>query len=557
VDGTLEAQRMILGLLCLLFGYFYLTSLTASQCTWDGYAIRDPDALFFIVSSFLQGRRVVVATFLPQAVDLFTLPIIYQFFRNRNCRLFISVLATLIFAQTIDSFLYQLVSTSMLDNWWPELRATYLARSLAMVWISTLASIYLHLCDVPAPQGRRVLDIVVAFFGSYGRAQQLQKHILEWEDRYRVIVENSSELIFILDAQGRIVNTNHAATHLLHESANPGARLPDIISSVNGEACDWDRLWQSLLPQAADKPSSVLAQEWIVQSPEGGRLYLEAHVSSATLYEHAIAIVIARDVTERHRLEEERQQLQEQLVHTQRLEAVGQLAGGVAHDFNNMLHTVQGALDGLSRYCSGAQAQAMISNISTATQRASVLTSQLLGFARRGKYRSERLDLISLMKDTQRLFEPVAGKKTEVKMVFAPGAMYIMGDGTQLQQVFLNMLLNARDALEGQDRPGKIVFRAEPVAEHCLGWTSRPQDLQEARADDYLCVRIKDNGSGIPDKIRANIFEPFFTTKEVGKGTGMGLAMAYGCIVNHHGWIHLESTPGKGTEFYLMLPRSE
>jgi len=116
-------------------------------------------------------------------------------------------------------------------------------------------------------------------------------------------------------------------------------------------------------------------------------------------------------------------------------------------------------------------------------------------------------------------------------------------------------LLNERDAIEERGGDGKIVFRAEPAGEFLPGWHYRSDKSLEP--EDFVCIRVKDNGRGIAPEIKANIFEPFFTTKRVGKGTGMGLAMAYGCVVNHNGWIHAESQVGKGSEFFVFVPRAK
>jgi signal transduction histidine kinase len=287
----------------------------------------------------------------------------------------------------------------------------------------------------------------------------------------------------------------------------------------------------------------------------GRMVHLEANISPAELHEQAVALVIARDVTERRRMEREHQQLQEQFAHSQRLQAVGHLAGGIAHDFNNLLHTIRGSLDRLTTRQVTPDAQAdLLANISEATNRASTLTAQLLGFARKGKYKRERIRVAALVENARVLFEPVAHRGTGLKVIVAPSPMEITGDATQLQQVLLNLLLNARDAVEGKGDAARIVVRAEPAATFMPGWQGRPDP--GLQASDYVCIRVKDNGVGIAEDVRPKIFEPFFTTKGVGKGTGMGLAMAYGCVANHHGWIHVESDVGRGTEFLVFLPRS-
>ncbi len=552
VDGTLEAQRMILGFLAILFGYFYLANVIASQCAWATIRMAaSSDTHHCLESVFLQGRRPVVASFLANAVDFFVLPVIFQIFHNRRCRLFFSVLGTLVLTQVIDSFMYQLVAEPHLGQWWDQLRTTYLARATAMIILSSLTTVYLHMFDVEKHGQRRPLDIILDFFGAHVRAQELQKSIREWEGRYHIVVESTADLIFIVNAEGSVLNANSAALRAVEGDRRPGLRLTDCLQESDGTPCVWEKVWQDL--HAPDAQVDFVHKEWRVPKADDS-LELDAHVSKAELSENPVALVVARDVTARRRLENERQRLQEQLIHAQRMEAVGQLAGGVAHDFNNLLHTIQGSLDGLAKQWDLSDpSKAMIGNIHEATERASSLTQQLLGFARKGKYKSVRLDLTEVMEKVWALFRPVVAKDVNCKIITAPRRMIIEGDATQLQQVFLNLLLNARDSLPKGGEDKKIVFRGEPAARYTPGWEGRPDSAKSP--DDYVCVRIKDNGSGIPEDVRGSIFDPFFTTKPVGEGTGMGLAMVYGCIGNHHGWIHVESELGKGSEFFVFLPR--
>ena len=544
---------MILGLLAILFSYFYLASLTVSQCAWYGYTSGNPNATLYVETLFKQGKSMFAASFLAHSADLLVLPIVFQIFHNRNCRLFFSVLATLVFGQAIECFVFQLIASSELSDWWDLLRMTYLARVLIMLWLSVLATIYLKLCNLEASGSRRPLDILVAFLGGYSRAQQLQRYLREWEGRYRVVVQNSSDLIFILDQDGQVLNANEAAVRGLgHGEQTNGLFLPGIMTEAGETAANWEPIWQALNPLETSAAPPV-HREWEALTASGARMYLDVNVSRAELQEKPVAVVIARDVTERRRLEQEREKLQDQLLHSQRMQAVGQLAGGVAHDFNNLLHTIQGSLDGLAKASATPDVQkGLLRNIGEATNRASTPTAQLLGFARKGKFRSEKLNVATTMEKSWALFEPVAHRDIRPKLIVAPTPMYITGDSTQLQQVFLNILLNARDAILERGGAGKIVFRAEPAASYTPGWQMRPKP--EARPEDYVCIRIKDDGTGIPEEIKPRIFDPFFTTKEVGKGTGMGLAMAYGCVANCNGWIHVESEVGKGTEFFIFMP---
>ncbi len=558
LDGTLAAQRLIQGFAALVFGYFYLAYITATQCSSGEYGAADAETLRYIGRIFLQGRRVVVASSAAQALDLFVVPILFQFFTNTRARLFLCVAGTLVFAQVIDTFTFHLITTWGTDvDWAQALRTTYLARAAAMVWLAVLTTFYLRLSNVHRGPSRRPLDIVVAFFGGYGQAQQLRKHIREWEGRYQVVVEHSSDLILILDRDGRVLNANQAAVDVLgyEESRLRGFYLPGAMTLPGGEVCPWIELWDRIHPPPSRTAATVVPQEWTATTPGGKSVLLDVRVSGAVLHGEPVALVMARDVTERRRLEGERRRLEEQLIHTQRLEAVGLLAGGVAHDFNNLLHTIVGSAERLGRQKGLTEQQrALLGNISTAADRASALTSQLLGFARKGKYQTQRLNVADLLARVKALFEPVAEAPLHFRVITAPTPMFITGDSTQLQQVLLNILLNARDALAESETPSpKVVLRAEPGSDRLPGWSLRPD--KKTRPKQTVCIRIKDNGPGIPEAIRTRIFEPFFTTKETGKGTGMGLAMAYGCITNHGGWIHVETRQGRGTEFFIFLPR--
>jgi len=263
--------------------------------------------------------------------------------------------------------------------------------------------------------------------------------------------------------------------------------------------------------------------------------------------------VVARDITHRKRLEDEREVLQTQLMHAQRMEAVGRLAGGVAHDFNNLLHAIRGSVDALERrLAQQPQLTQMLGNISNATERASRLTGQLLGFARGGKYEVETLNVANLVREAEALVSPILGRKVQLKLAIHPDPMVIEGDENQLEQVMLNILINARDAMEGVTG-ARIIIRAEPASEKTPGWNS-PSATHHGSPDSFVVIRVRDNGTGMDDETKRRIFEPFYTTKNT-QGTGMGLAMAYGCIENHHGWIHVESTVGKGSEFTIFLPR--
>jgi signal transduction histidine kinase len=473
---------------------------------------------------------------------------------------------------------------------------------MAMVWVGCLTCFYVHMKNIGESKpldDRGPLDIFSGLLGSYGQAKRLQANVREWEGRYRMVVENSSDLILLVSQTGMILDTNRKATQSLGYTIEMLSHmtLQTIVKDSTGNPCNWPATWKTLFTD--DKQEGIVqtgpltGREWVITTQKGESRIFDTTLTPLQLQGSQAVMLVARDMTRRKELELEREELQAQLIHSQRLEAVGRLAGGVAHDFNNMLHAIQGSLDILEPIVeTNAKARALTGNITTAVTRASTLTGQLLGFARAGKYEVVKIDIAELIHQSESLFRPILGKTVKLHVAIHPDRMIVEGDFTQLEQVLLNILINAHAALT-EDK-GNIVMRAEPATEYTPGWLNRPQrnefgteltSIPDGDSPDssrilvtpstsitetgvfripypnvdlstlnYIVIRIKDNGCGMDEATKNRIFEPFFTTKKQG-GTGMGLAMAFGCIDNHHGWIHVETELGKGTEFFLFLPR--
>ena len=288
-------------------------------------------------------------------------------------------------------------------------------------------------------------------------------------------------------------------------------------------------------------------------APESLR-YLALTVTSLLLGGVPAFIVMGRDLTEERSLEAEKQRLNDELAHSQRLEALGQLAGGVAHDFNNNIHAILGHADliGMKKDLDD-KTRRHLSKIIEIAEHSGGLTSQLLGFARKGKYRESDFDLRVLVRRTAELFMPGC-TDIEFNVQTAAKPLLIRGDQIQLQQVILNLLINARDALFlMKDRELQLDLSAfEIPASELPKEALLPEAMKEDKS--VILLTIKDNGCGMDDNTIKRMFEPFFTTKPVGKGTGMGMAMAYGTVKNHRGSIGVKSELGKGTDIYIVLP---
>jgi two-component system, cell cycle sensor histidine kinase and response regulator CckA len=244
----------------------------------------------------------------------------------------------------------------------------------------------------------------------------------------------------------------------------------------------------------------------------------------------------------------QRQRLEEQVHQLQRFEAIGRLAGGVAHDFNNVIGAIMGWADlGARAAEQGSDLQDKFVKIRSQADRASGLTRQLLAFARRQMLQPCNTNLNELAKEEISLLRNVIGERIEICMMLADDLKIIWADPGQIEQVLMNLCLNARDAMPNG---GKLLIETENVA---LG-----EDYQQlhpyARPGPYVLLKVLDSGSGMDAETLAHIFEPFFTTKEIGRGTGLGLATVYGIVKQHKGFIDVDSTPGEGTAFRVYLP---
>ncbi len=296
------------------------------------------------------------------------------------------------------------------------------------------------------------------------------------------------------------------------------------------------------------QPSRV---RWV--RDDGSIVWTEIHSVAVRDSEGSVVAVegISRDVTERVAAEQVLRETREQLLQSQKLEAVGRLAGGVAHDFNNILGVVLGHAELVQQKLRpGDENRPRLEQIMTAARRAADLTRQLLAFSRRQVLRSQVVDLNAVVMDTREILERLIGEDVELRTRLEPDLGRVEVDPGQIGQVLMNLALNARDAMpEG----GTLAIETanatldEPV----------PGEPDTLLPGSYVRLRICDTGTGIEELVRPHIFEPFFTTKAQGVGSGLGLSTVYGIVTQSGGTIQLDSSPGRGTAFTIHLPRLE
>ena len=245
----------------------------------------------------------------------------------------------------------------------------------------------------------------------------------------------------------------------------------------------------------------------------------------------------------------ERRKLQEELRQAQKMESLGTLAGGIAHDFNNILAVMSGYADlGLLHADDGALIQKSMREIKRAVQRAGGLVRQILTFSRKAEIKFAPLDLNQLVRELVALLAETFPRTVNFGLTLQEGLPPLLADQNQLQQVVLNLCVNARDAMPG----GGSLTVATTI---CSGGAIPQSDA--IRDQNYACLSVTDTGTGMTPEVRARIFEPFFTTKQVNQGTGLGLAVVYGIVASHRGFLDVESTPGIGSSFKIYLPLAE
>lgn len=359
------------------------------------------------------------------------------------------------------------------------------------------------------------------------------------ERRFRSLIENASDAIAIIDGEGRFTFASDSyGTVLGFESSElVGRPVFDVVHEEDLAAVA--RAFEQIATEAGGTIQVTLR----CRHKDGGWRLLEARARNL-LHDPAIGGIVSasRDITQQHALEAE-------LVQAQKMEAMGQLAGGVAHEFNNLLTVITSNVDLIvSAIPSQLQIHENLTEIRRAAGQAAGLTRQLLNFTHRRSEDPQIVNLNEVLTDSQGLLQRVIGEQAELRVKTSDRATLVKVDRAQLEQVLMNLVFNARDALQG----GGVV---EVSSEREKIGESGPGRSGAVPPGDYSVLVVRDTGTGMTPETRARAFDPFYTTKEIGKGTGLGLAMVYTIVKQAGGCIDLQTMRGSGTTFRVYLPR--
>ena len=379
------------------------------------------------------------------------------------------------------------------------------------------------------------------------RSRQIAESTLHSaQERYQQLFNSSRDGIFFMNSDGKIVDANPAFLQLTGYSASEcyGECYNDKLPLLN--------TLKNVLSSTLLNPEFAEDFEKEIKQGDGTSLWVNIRIWAFQTLPGSNSkmglLGIARNITERKQTMDRLRDTQEQLMQSQKLESIGQLAGGISHDFNNLLAVILGSATILkSEFGDNAEISRRLDNIIQSAERGASVTRQLLGFARKGSYTVDQIDAPNLIQEVMGMLSRSIEKTVTLHLKTPESLWQIKGDATQIVQTLMNLSLNARDAMPGG---GKIIFTTSNVDVNSQTSGSETG----LKPGKYVRIDVRDTGSGIPKEIQSRIFDPFFTTKEMGKGTGLGLSMVYGIMQTHNGLVTLDSEVGQGTTFHLYFP---
>ncbi len=365
------------------------------------------------------------------------------------------------------------------------------------------------------------------------------------EEKFRGIFNDALDMIHIVDANGNMIGVNQAELETMAYTRDEyiGKHILEIVHP------DYQTVSKTALNTALEgKEVKGLETAWITK--HGKRIDVEVNAVPLTDMGKIVSVrTIARDITERKQVEEEKKELEAKFQEAQKMEAIGTLAGGIAHDFNNLLMAIQGNISlMLLNIDSTHPHYKFLTTIKNEITNGAELTKQLLGYARKGRYYVQLININELVEKTA-VSVGIAKREISIHRELAVDLFAIEADQGQIQQSLLNLLVNAADAMPGG---GDLILKTANVTDKDI-----KGKVYDPKPGNYVLLTVTDTGTGMDKETIKRIFDPFFTTKEMGRGTGLGLASTYGIIKGHGGYIDVDSEPDRGTTFAIYLPATE
>jgi two-component system cell cycle sensor histidine kinase/response regulator CckA len=384
-----------------------------------------------------------------------------------------------------------------------------------------------------------VFDVYTLY--QHFQIQGFRKRLIEREEVFRLITENAADMIAVVDSRGKILYSSPSYQKILGYTP---IEMESMSAAEQIHPGDQEKVLQATTQALLAGSKSNL--EYRMRHKNGSWRTLESRASTISRNGKVEKLLIVnRDVTERKHLEEQFRQ-------AQKMEAVGRLSGGVAHDFNNLLGVIIGYGEMMQGgNLAGDSARSCIEEVLKAAHRAASLTRQLLAFSRQQVLDPRVLDLNAVVRDMEKMLKRLIGEDIQLRTCLEPSLVSIKADQGQIEQVILNLAVNARDAMPNG---GELKLQTSNFFMDEAFVSRYPYPV---RVGEYVLLTVTDNGVGMDPTTRTRAFEPFFTTKEKGKGTGLGLSMVYGVVKQSGGYIDIVSEPGAGATFNIYLPKAE
>ena len=392
-----------------------------------------------------------------------------------------------------------------------------------------------HVTLVKNAQGRPLQ--CTGIWMDINESKRAETSLRESERRFRELSDLLPQVVFEADPSGKLTYANRYALELLGYTEQDFRRGANFIQLIAPEERDRAASHFGLVMRG----EGLNGVEYTILKKDDTRVDTVVYASAIRSEGRPIGVRgIVIDITDRKKADRERRRLEEQFFQAQKLESIGTLAGGIAHDFNNILGIILGHTSHIQMRNRQTELSPSLDVIAKAVQRGADLTNQILTFARRTDAILGPLDVNLMIKELAKMLRETFPRTVEIRTDLEQGLQSIVGDPTQIHQALLNICVNARDAMPNGGR---------------LNISTRK--IQGGNGEELVEIMISDTGTGMDEETRARIFEPFFTTKGQGKGTGLGLAVAYGAVKNHNGTVAVQSTIGEGTTFRIILPLPE